>query len=287
MDAKTNLADFLREVAKGTENALGVSEQVLRDQDGKELGKHVRISMENRTLRGEPPTEPERAESPARAHIFHGVAGLVEYLAKYKGTDTVVFADAADGQMAAVLDERAERGVEVLTLKPQIDPLFAPWMDLLGAGEVPINDFAEFILKNRRAVCEPNGKVLALLFSQVRAAVNITLQKGRGRKAINGIVMQTEIQGETATDPVDLPDEIIIECPLFVDTPPRKIAIDLLVSVSKDDDGDPNLVVTATSSELAQARMDAFAEMVTTVRSLEGVVVAMGSPAHRPWAYLT
>lgn len=272
----TKIADFLRTVPKGNENAIELSELGLSDG-----GKARVVALQNRQLQPEPPIAPDRAESPRRQHIFHDVEGFGRYLEAYKSKHTVVLADVPNVTIHAVLDETAENGFEVVTLQPQTHPLFAPWQKLLANEAVDILSFARFVLQHRRSIIKPDGLETALLFGQVRAASKVTLQKGVGKKSVNGLVVETEIQSDRQAEPVDLPDTLTIRCPLYVGTPAVDLEIDLLTAVIAD-----SVAVIVSSSHVLEAEVEAFAGMVSALGEIEGIVVGLGRPEHDSWIYL-
>jgi len=267
------LGGFLRKVAEGKENALEIVKEVL--EDGKEK---VTIALQNRVLQPEPPLKPERADSPKRAHEFHDVDGLISYLERYKTENTVVFGDANSGRISVVLDEEASLGFEVLYLSPALHPLFKPWASLIAKGALDITEFAEFLLQNRRVIVEPNARELVLNFSQVRASIRTTVRKGRGTKAINGVMVESEIQGEGSSEPIDLPETITIETPLYVNTVPREMELDLLVASEGE-----KVVVLLGSAMVEEAKYKAFEEMLASVSNVEDVTTAFGNPGHAAW----
>lgn len=273
------IGQLLRAVRPGQENIIDLVAEQLADGT-----PHKRVTLGQRTLQAEAPKPPQRAESPRRAHRFADLAGFVAYLRKYKSTegDTVVLADVGNQTIAATLDEKAVSGFEVVTLKPAVHPLFAPWADLLEAGQIEIGKFAEFLLANRRVVSSPDGMELVATFSQVRASVNTTIKRGIGNKSINGVMVTVEIAGESKAQPVDLPNSITIQAPLFVGTSEQDIEIDLLLT-------SPSagvIAVTLTSAGVLEARVAAFLDMLEAIRGVEGLTVGMGRPAVKPWAYV-
>lgn len=274
---ETTLGNFLRRVRKGEENTLEIIRQAL--PDGK--GEKTVVALQNRILQAEQPPAPQRAESPRRDHTFHDVEGFVRYLAKYKTEDTVILADVAERAIDAVVDEKAVEGFEVLHFTPVPHPMFAPWDEILGKP-VPLDEFATFIMTNRRIICLPNGKELALLFSQVRASTNITVQRGRGNKSVNGVVIETEIQGERSSEPMDLPDCLTIETPIFVSGDSVSIEIDMLISVKEGN----QIFIVATSAQVLEARTRAFEAMIERIGEIKGVTAALGYPAHEEWKYI-
>ncbi len=167
----------------------------------------------------------ERQESPAREHMLYSVDGVISYLGKYKTPNTVILADVAEGSMSICIDETAKTGVEVLRFVPQIHPLFAPWDAAIAAKEMPVEKFAQFLFQNRELIQDHDGKELALLFSQVRASTKTTVDRGRGPKAINGIVCETTIQGQAKQEQVDFPESVTVLAPSCTITPSRADAV--------------------------------------------------------------
>jgi len=239
------------------------------------------ILMARRQLPPMRPDPPPRMETRPRAHLFHSVATFVEYLDRVKvAGETVVLADACEQVVSCVIDESKEKGVERLGFMPQIHPTLKPWTAIFNAS-VPLSFFLEFVLRNRRAVVSPDPAELVLTFSQVKAAKDVTIERGRGATAINGVMVHTSIQGTKHAEPVDLPETITIEVPVYVDTEPQQIEVDLLVDVK-----DEEIEVYASSSQLEEAIVSAFAEIVDVVRGLDGVVAGFGKVSHSSWEYV-
>jgi hypothetical protein len=284
----TVIEEFIRNVGRGQENVVDVCKEMLAD------GKHdrVTVALQNRVLQPEPPAAPAKRESPRRCHVFHDVGGFAAYLVKYKTANTVILADVANLAITATLDEKAANGFEVIQLKPAVHPLFAPWQDLLAkarsddasdAADEPmtVGAFCEFVMTNRRAVVAPDARELVLTLSQVRASKKITIDRGKGMKSLNGVVIETLIQGASKDEHVELPDSLTLNVPLFVRTSPKQIEIDLLAVA-----GDTNVYMKAVSADVDTARVEAFEEMLAECRKIEGVIVGTGSPATMAWDYL-
>ena len=109
----------------------------------------------------------------------------------------------------------------------------------------------------------------------------MTIERGTGTKAINGLMIETTIQGKDKSEYIDLPDAITINVPLFVRTEPRQIEIDLLATA-----GDTNVFMRAVSADVATAMVAAFDEMLDACSEIEGVVVGTGFPNSVGWDYL-
>lgn len=266
------LNTLLKNIAPGEKTFL----DIIKDADGV-----TTVAIEARKLLPEEPRPPVRAESPARCHEFFTAAALADYLKKYGGVDTVVYADPSTETISAVLDEKATKGFEVVTMKPQIHPLWKPWADL--GRKIPLEHFAAFVAQNRRVIIEPNGKELTLLLSQVRASVDVEIQRGRGKNAVNGVMVKTKIQGQEKNELVEIPDEITLEVPLYIGLGGSKIDIDIDLEATTDGE----VFVVISSGTVAEARVQAFAGMVEELQTalLPGTVT-LGRPKHAAWSYL-
>lgn len=241
-----------------------------------------KLTVEHRDLLPEEPRAPKRAESPRRGHEFLSAKSLANYLAAYGGSGTVVFADPVNEVIHAVLDENADEGFEILSMKPALHPLWAPWAALSGRS-VGIKEFAGFVNQNRRSILTPDGRQLAAELSQVKANVSVEIEQGRGKSAVNGIIVKTQISGQTRTDVVELPDTITLRVPLYVDTDPRAVEVDLCIEARPDGD----ISVLVSSGTVAEARVQAFEDMVKVIRAeVEEATFTFGRPKHAGWQYL-
>ena len=135
--------DLLTQVVKGEQTTLDLVKD-LEAGGGK-------LVVEQRMLNPEEPQEPTRAKTAARAHLFFSAHGFVEYLQRYGGKGTVVYADSKRRMVHAVLDETAECGVETVILDPQVHPRWDPWDKMLGET-MPLTIFVDFLRNNRRAI---------------------------------------------------------------------------------------------------------------------------------------
>lgn len=248
-------------------------------------GPARKLTVEMRKLLPEAPRIPILAPSPARAHIFLSAASLADYLARYGCAETVVYADPENERISAVLNERAPSGGhELVTMAPQLHPLWAPWAKLAGR-RISLEDFARFVAENRRSIIEPAGRELSMTLSQVRAVVSVEIDRGRGKDAVNGLVVRSKIQGTEKSERVELPDSLALHVPLYVQTDAKRVDLDLCIEADRDG----TVSVLVTSGTVAEARVAAFGEMIETVRGgteALGCVHTFGRPQHRPWDVL-
>jgi hypothetical protein len=265
-----SLSEWLRDVGQNNERTVGFAQEVL-DENG---GKTVRVTFEDRLV------TPERAESPPRAHMFHDVDGFAEYLAANKTEHTVVLADVAGRVVSAVLNDRAEKQFEIVTYKPQVHPLFAPWMEQIGTT-CRLEQFTQFLMANRRVVIEPKGKELVYTLSQIRASDEITIRKGFGQGAVNGIMCKTTIQSETKAEAVDVPEILRLRMPLFVGTEEIEFEVDLMMLTAKSE-----IFVELTSAELAERMLDVFERQLGEIDKIDGIITTLGRTAYSRWDYV-
>lgn len=262
------VSELLRKVTSGNETVL--------DVDG-----HGGMEVRSRVLQPEVPEympEPPIARADARNHVFHDVGAFCEYLQVEGSKDgTLVLADAKARTVTAILDENDESDREIVTLHAIEHPLFTPWGNLLDRP-VPVLEFAMHAMKHRRAVIEPDGKELALTFSQLKMSKSITIATGVGKRSLNGVMVEMNIGGEVRGQAVELPEAITIACPLFIGTAPQNIAIDLLVTDQND-----KIVVVAVAPDVEAQRIDAFENFVATIREQTGYLVGLGEARHRGW----
>jgi len=281
-ETKNVLSQFLREVKTGQENILDVAREVVGDKE------QVTVAVQNRVLQPEQPPKPERAESPPRGHVFHTAQAAAEYLAAGYGSEhTVILADAAKREIGLCLNEDAAVGVETCYIRPVVHPVFAPWARLMDEGVIELRRAVLFMQTHRREIVSPKGCELALSLAQVKASTHIEAHfgtPGRGRDAINGVLIKTRVQGQEQTEPVDLPDSITIECPLFVGSESRKLEIDLTLAA----DGMDKVVVGFTSTHVTAAVMAEFEAMLATLQAKlpDGGVAVLGQLQYGQWQYL-
>jgi hypothetical protein len=248
--------------------------------DGKATGK--RLVIEERQLLPEAPRAPVRAESAPRAHTFFDVPGFADYLQEYGTDNLVVFADPVAGQIDAVLDESALKGMERVIFRPLVHPFWTPWAEIMGKA-LPVCAFVEFLRNNRRAVAAPDARELILSLSQITATSKVTLHRGSATKALNGMLVETEIQGERDKQAVELPDGLSLLVPLYVGTDETRVEVDIILRAHDDD-----VLVALSTGDLLAARVRIFAELIEGLRSrLEGKgTFTLGRPDWQRWTYL-
>lgn len=264
------VSDVLRKLVPGKETVFDVKEMV--DDDG----EFQRVSIGMRDL--EPIVKQKDIDrAKARCHTFHSIQAFTGYLLSEGNESTLVLADVDAGKIACVLSEDDEEDREEIYFQAKLHPLFAPWRALLG-NAIPVLDFALFVMKYRSAVLEPNGRELALMFTQIKASKNVTKRVGIGNKSLNGVTVELLIGSEKNQVEVELPEKIVISAPIYLDTDPVRIEIDMLVTEAND-----RLVVFLTASTLEAVQFDLFKGMVDSIGEATGFTTGLGKIEHRDW----
>jgi hypothetical protein len=219
------------------------------------------------------------ARSDARAYVFHTLDSFAAFCVRECNSDnSVILADCDKQTITAVIDDSLEYGQEFATFEAKIHPLFAPWLQLLNKA-TPVMQFALHCQQYRRSIQKPDGRELAMMFSQVRMSKNVEINKGIGAKAINGVMVSIEIAGAKKDTAVELPEDITVQCPLFVGSDPQAIELDLLVT-----EGREGVVVYLTSPVLEERRIQAFESMAAKLVELApGLLVGLGRAETKPW----
>ena len=279
MDGLTKpLKQLLRDVQEGNETVFDVVKDIMSDGTPKTV-----LTITNRRVNPEPPEQPKLAISPKRAHAFHDATSFMVYLAKYKTAHTVVLADAVNGWVSAVLDEGAEYGFEVLTFSPKEHPLFTPWLSMLSKW-MPLRTAIDFLLDNRRCISDPDGKQLARDLSQIKISQKVERMQGLGTKSINGVMVETNIGGAKKASPMELPEDITINVPMYVGCQP----VDMTFDVSIDSHEEHGVLIRFSSPDINAKRAQQFDQFVRQIQTGLGseVVVGLGSIDHDDWKVL-
>lgn len=297
-----SVEELLSQVRVGERTTLEVTKEL--EDSGSGSGSGSKLIVEQRILQPEEPEQPVMRLSDKRMHVFHEVSGFSRYLRRYGSENTVIFADVEALSMCAVLNDTNQTGgYERLTFTPQVHPRWQPFAEILDET-LPLDAFVNFIMRNRSGVV--GGREIAMALSQVKASTTVELARGRGKTALNGLMVSVKIQGQVSNEAVELPDQLTVKLPLFVGTSPREFKLDLTLDASPDG---RNITATVTSAEVADAQIAAFEEFMTVLLPLTnppadnttkpgdvasgraptpgiGAVLTMGSARNEPWAFL-
>jgi hypothetical protein len=277
-DPAEKLADSLRTIAEGDETVF----ELVKNMDGEgENAEPIRkLIVERRKAQ---PICPPRAESEARNHTFHAPDAFIAYLRTYGGEGTVILADLSAQQIVAILDETATKGRERVALEPLVHPRFEPWARAIIDETIGLVAFATFVMAHRRDVVEPNALDLAYTLRQIRISKNTRIEAGIGAHAINGVMVETAVQGSAKNDLVELPETIVLDVPIYVDTDEKRLQIDLTVGEMTDQP-----VATCTCADLMEARLDIFQGFIEQIQAALGetMTIGLGAAGYTQWSYL-
>ena len=268
----STIKNFLSEVESLSSNAISVSKQVLDAGQEKVTVELLRSKV-----------MPERMESPPRKHRFDEVAAFVEYIKVNKTDNTVIMADLKAGVFAAVLDDKAARGFEIIRMEPQKSPAFELLEQMLNQ-EMPVRAFARYAMRSRKVLGadEEAGRQFAMLMQQITIASKVTACQGTGRKSVNGLMCTTEVKSGEGINQVELPDEIEANVPIFVKRPIVKFGIDLTIMASQD-----VAHIIADAPELDVVKYEEMRKMLSEISGEigGGAKVGIGVLNYAQWQY--
>lgn len=272
------IGSLLRRAPEGQETVFDIANET----DGEGNPKRS-VSITRRIVHPEHPTLPPLRRSRRAAHRFSTADSVANYINQYGCERTVVVADANKLEATIILDESEEFGdVIELSFAPMFHPVFNKWNSYF-AKPVEIEEFAQFVMENRRQVQNPDGRELALMLSQVKLAKNVTIQRGKGAKVVNGVTMAVEIAGVKHDVEEQFPDSITINTPIFLEDEPVNVEFDLLVFERHDE-----VYVTLTNPEISGLVVERFMANISDIReTLNHGLVTYGSAARSVAAELT
>lgn len=270
------LNSFVGKVGEGNKTLLEIVKDELGDNN------NITLTVKNQKVLPEAPKAMPKMASPKRAHVFHDAKGFGAYITKYKTEDTVVLVNVDQQTAYAVINEKADKGFEIITMKPVMHPLFRPWVEMFNRNNIIIKSFADFLRANRRVITVPVGIELVQMLTQIKVSRKITLHRGTGTHSLNGITCEMDIVGsKPEKKELALPDSMKIKVPMYLSTDPVELEIDLNI-----DADDNNIYVTCTCPDVMPRRIDAFDNMLKEIEAIEKVTVALGTPNHEVWARL-
>jgi hypothetical protein len=271
------LVDVLTEVVEGSTTSIKVFKDMVGDE------KIARIEVSER------PVEPIRKESPARDHVFYDAAGFIAFVEKNSTKDTIVLADVGENRAVAILDDHAKTGFESVHLEPQYHPLMKKVLKTILSCRGNMMEIKEFAIEVMRCrdviVADENNNALdiAMLMQQITISSRVTSSHGTGKKSVNGLMCITEVKGQTDPEgePINLPDGITVEVPIFVNTEPVKFTIDLTIKAGQNAAG-----ISADSPDLDVQTFNVFEKMLEPIKEMDDVLFSLGSPDTAPWDYV-
>lgn len=272
-ESKDQINAYLEEFQPDSPRSIDVVKTLV---DGKE---RIEVTFRQEFI------EPTRAESPARCHRFFSLEAFITYLDSYaeNPAGSLVLGDPHTGKIVAVLDEKATDGFEMITYEPVTYPLFVPWERQIGIA-MKIRDMADFIMANRGPVVKPEPMELPHLFNHVSISQNVELQTGVGARGINGVLVEYKAQGgKPEGRRVDLPEQLTLRCPIFIDSEPQQIVVDLRIQPA----GEGAVKATLYCPALPEFKLKAVQGMLARIdEKVAAATVGLGEPRHTPWEYV-
>ena len=267
MDSNT-VKTFLEEVGDLETNALVVTKKML--EGGKE---EVTLNLTKKKIM------PERMESPPRNHICHEATTFAQLIEKNISADTIVLIDVENEVVSAVLNDKAEKGFEVILLKPAMDPRFKILEQTILNKSLSPKQFATAALLNRELMrAQPH---LPMLLKQITIANNVVAHEGMGNNSVNGLTCETQVKAGRGSEEIVLPDEIEIETPIYIGTPIQNFKIQ--VTVLPQSATEVKIQVTSPDAELKKFQV--FQDMLADIKALKDVLVGYGKPWYDNWKY--
>ncbi len=129
---------------------------------------------------------------------------------------------------------------------------------------------------------KPDAITIQSLYAQIRYSRVIHVAFGDSPGTANVIETMTEVKGNSAKSPVDLPDQLTVECPLFYGEGNQQILVDLKVDTSTEC---PRIRISLRDADAK--RLEAIQAMMAKVQKLlpPEVTVAIGVLDYQPWLY--
>lgn len=264
----------LRNQENGRETVIDIANELDEDEV-----PHRRVTFGMRDVAPEV-IEPTIAEARARDHEFHSLKEFGDYLVRecQPISNAVALADVSENRIVAVLDEKTGNDREQISFLAKLHPLFQPWWDLIGKS-TDVREFALFVMQQRSSIVRPEGREMALLFSQVKSSKKVTKRVGFGAKAINGVMVEIQIGSESKEHEIELPESVDLFVPLFLGLSQTSVTLDLVVHEDKSG----NLCVGVTAPGIEERRVEAFSDMVDSLREQTEMIVGLGQVKHRDW----
>ena len=270
------IKEFMETVGKGRMNCIDIARRVLAD--GKE---HVEFSLVNK------PADPQRAESPRRAHVFQDAASFCEYVNANISDKGTVLVDMTNHVAEAVLDESSREGFEIVAFLPAQDPAFAMLQNtLLDKAPMEIARFARRLLRNRNILAgtpEQNMQ-LAMMLQQINISEKTVIKTGVGKKSTNGVMTYSEVKAgyEDEGTQMEIPDAIPVITPIYLHTDP--VEFEMIITVSKEQNG--QVIVVIDTPELDKRRNEIFEKLLAELGGSIKAYVGCGEVRFKEWGYV-
>jgi hypothetical protein len=97
-------------------------------------------------------------------------------------------------------------------------------------------------------------------------------------------MVETEIAGEVRNEPLEIPEVVVVNAPIFVSRTSHTFEIDLIIEPM-----DAGPVVKMVSCDIQIEIFNEMNDMIQEVKKADGlndIVVSFGKPAYSEWKYL-
>ena len=211
---------------------------------------------------------------------FEDTASFIEYVNRFKGKETAIFASLEKNTMQAVIDYHAASGGKVSRpdrcrhTASHDFPFSVPWQrwreidgQLMTQAELGL-----FLEEMLYTIAAPAGAGLLELASELRIDRQVKFKSGtRLQSGANSLAYEEEDETSGRSGKMEVPDAVTIACPVFMGGARRTFEAKLRYRLNRGDIKFAIAVINRLEGEQA-----AFAEAVEGVGSATGCPVFMG-----------
>ena len=227
--------------------------------------------------------EPVNAQLPEHviaSPVFEDTASFIEYVNRFKGKETAVFASLEKNTMQAVIDYHAASGGEVALpdrckhTATHDFPFSVPWARWRDIDGEPLtqHDLGLFLEEMLYTIAAPAGAGLLELASELRIDRQVKFKSGtRLQSGANSLAYEEEDEASGRSGKMEVPDGITIACPVFMGGARRTFEAKLRYRLNRGDIKFVLAIINRLEGEQA-----AFAEAVEGVGNATGCPVFMG-----------
>lgn len=272
VEAKEGLYDIISDVPES-----GTSLSIIKDFDKKGIAT-LTIKHEKE------PREEKESVKYRKSHTFYNIETFVEYIDKYKSSDTVIYYDYENSKISCVLNEEEIDGnPELLVCRIDNKSLNGEMNDIES-----IRDSEDFLLyiKTRKSLVA-NFFLHLNLMSAIEISTSVEKLDVTGKASENKYIIKTTVQGQERGEPRDLPDVLSVgfedysmsfnEPVLYV------IEVDIYYKVAPD--GNLRIHLIVSNKDLLWNELNKNFYSYIKKNSPEGCLVVIGSPDFKKQEY--
>ena len=227
--------------------------------------------------------EPVNAELPDHVQAspkFEDTASFIEYVNRFKGKETTIFASLEKNTMQAVIDYHAASGGKVSRpdrcrhTAAHDFPFSVPWQRWreIDGQLMTQSELGLFLEEMLYTIAAPAGAGLLELASELRIDRQVKFKSGtRLQSGANSLAYEEEDETSGRSGKMEVPDAVTIACPVFMGGDRRTFEAKLRYRLNRGDIKFAIAVINRLEGEQA-----AFAEAVEGVGSATGCPVFLG-----------